>query len=169
MSSTPREKTDPLPSGGITGPAPSATPINAPKRKSWTHSGSPTPSQSLGLRHRHARDSTISAKPLTPVSPTQALDYLKGIGGHPPALRITYQRDDGQRGKPLAQPGQAAQPRMSLATAGNYGGLTRWTRPAPTAVALAEGEKDAAILAAAGLIAFTAPRGAQSLPSGRLR
>ena len=32
------------------------------------------------------------------------------------------------------------------------------------AVALAEGEKDAAILAAAGLIAFTAPRGAQSLP-----
>ena len=32
------------------------------------------------------------------------------------------------------------------------------------AVALAEGEKDAAILAGAGLIAFTAPRGAQSLP-----
>ena len=32
------------------------------------------------------------------------------------------------------------------------------------AVALAEGEKDAATLAAAGLIAFTAPRGAQSLP-----
>ena len=32
------------------------------------------------------------------------------------------------------------------------------------AVALAEGEKDAALLAAAGLIAFTAPRGAQSLP-----
>ena len=34
-----------------------------------------------------------------------------------------------------------------------------------TAIALAEGEKDAAIMAAAGLIAFTAPRGAQSLPS----
>ena len=33
-----------------------------------------------------------------------------------------------------------------------------------TAICLAEGEKDAAILAAAGLIAFTAPRGAQSLP-----
>ena len=33
-----------------------------------------------------------------------------------------------------------------------------------TAIALAEGEKDAAIMAAAGLIAFTAPRGAQSLP-----
>ena len=32
------------------------------------------------------------------------------------------------------------------------------------AVALAEGEKDAATLAVAGLIAFTAPRGAQSLP-----
>ena len=33
-----------------------------------------------------------------------------------------------------------------------------------TAICLAEGEKDAATLAAAGLIAFTAPRGAQSLP-----
>ena len=33
-----------------------------------------------------------------------------------------------------------------------------------TAICLAEGEKDASILAAAGLIAFTAPRGAQSLP-----
>ena len=33
-----------------------------------------------------------------------------------------------------------------------------------TAICLAEGEKDAATLATAGLIAFTAPRGAQSLP-----
>ena len=33
------------------------------------------------------------------------------------------------------------------------------------AIALAEGEKDAATLAAAGLIAFSGPRGAQSLPS----
>ena len=33
-----------------------------------------------------------------------------------------------------------------------------------TAICLAEGEKDAAKIAAAGLIAFTAPRGAQSLP-----
>ena len=33
------------------------------------------------------------------------------------------------------------------------------------AICLAEGEKDAAVLAVAGLIAFTAPRGAQSLPS----
>ena len=32
------------------------------------------------------------------------------------------------------------------------------------AICLAEGEKDAALLATAGLIAFTAPRGAQSLP-----
>ena len=39
------------------------------------------------------------------------------------------------------------------------------TDPATTtAICLAEGEKDAAILATAGLIAFTAPRGAQSLP-----
>ena len=36
---------------------------------------------------------------------------------------------------------------------------------AAVAIALAEGEKDAATLAVAGLIAFTAPRGAQSLPS----
>ena len=35
---------------------------------------------------------------------------------------------------------------------------------AAAAICLAEGEKDAAILATAGLIAFTAPRGAQSLP-----
>ena len=34
---------------------------------------------------------------------------------------------------------------------------------AAQAIALAEGEKDAAILATAGLIAFTAPRGAGSL------
>ena len=33
-----------------------------------------------------------------------------------------------------------------------------------TAICLAEGEKDAAKIGAAGLIAFTAPRGAQSLP-----
>ena len=33
-----------------------------------------------------------------------------------------------------------------------------------TALCLTEGEKDAAQLSAAGLIAFTAPRGAQSLP-----
>ena len=35
---------------------------------------------------------------------------------------------------------------------------------AAAAICLAEGEKDAAKIAAAGLIAFTAPRGAQSLP-----
>ena len=39
---------------------------------------------------------------------------------------------------------------------------------AAVAIALTEGEKDAAQLSAAGLIAFTAPRGAQSLPRCRL-
>ena len=54
---------------------------------------------------------------------------------------------------------------MLPATVGSSAGLTRWTRPAPPQSLFAEGEKDAAILATAGLIAFTAPRGAQSLPS----
>ena len=52
---------------------------------------------------------TISAKPLTPVSPTQALDYLKGIGT-PAGAGITYQRDDGQRGKHWRNPDKRRNP-----------------------------------------------------------
>ena len=105
---------------------------------------------------------TISAKPLTPVSPTQALDYLKGIGT-PAGAQIAYQRDDGQRGKHWRNPDKRRNPGVT----GDGWQLRRFDPVDPassTAIALAEGEKDAATLAAAGLIAFTAPRGAQSLP-----
>ena len=106
--------------------------------------------------------STISVKPLTPVSPTQALDYLKGIGT-PAGAGITYQRDDGQRGKHWRNPDKRRNPGVT----GDGWQLRRFDPVDPAsaeAVALAEGEKDAATLAAAGLIAFTAPRGAQSMP-----
>ena len=106
--------------------------------------------------------STISVKPLTPVSPAQASEYLLGIRT-PEGAGITYQRDDGQRGKHWRNPDKRRNPNVT----GDGWQLRRFDPVDPassTAIALAEGEKDAAIMAAAGLIAFTAPRGAQSLP-----
>ena len=106
--------------------------------------------------------STISVKPLTPVSHTQALDYLLGIRT-PEGAGITYQRDDGQRGKHWRNPDKRRNPNVT----GDGWQLRRFDPADPSAalvIALSEGEKDAATLAAAGLIAFTAPRGAQSLP-----
>ena len=123
---------------------------NSPSKIPWT---SPPPR----LRP------TISIKPLTPVSHTQALDYLQGIGT-PSGAGIAYQRDDGQRGRHWRNPDKRRNPGVK----GDGWQLRRFDPVDPStaqAVALAEGEKDAAILAAAGLIAFTAPRGAQSLPS----
>ena len=105
---------------------------------------------------------TLSIKPLTPVSHTQALDYLLGIRT-PEGAGITYQRDDGQRGKHWRNPDKRRNPNVT----GDGWQLRRFDPVDPAsaeALALAEGEKDAATLAAAGLIAFTAPRGAQSLP-----
>ena len=106
--------------------------------------------------------STASVKPLTPVSPAQAAEYLLGIGT-PAGAQIAYQRDDGQRGRHWRNPDKRRNPGV----AGDGWQLRRFDPVDPAsaqAVALAEGEKDAATLAAAGLIAFTAPRGAQSLP-----
>ena len=97
-----------------------------------------------------------------PVTPAQALDYLAGINT-PAGAQIAYQRDDGQRGRHWRNPDKRRNPGV----AGDGWQLRRFDPVDPassTAIALAEGEKDAAILAAAGLIAFTAPRGAQSLP-----
>ena len=99
---------------------------------------------------------------MTPVSHTQASDYLLGIRT-PEGAGITYQRDDGQRGKHWRNPDKRRNPGVT----GDGWQLRRFDPVDPAsveAVALAEGEKDAATLAAAGLIAFTAPRGAQSLP-----
>ena len=106
--------------------------------------------------------STASVKPLMPVTPAQALDYLAGINT-PAGAQIAYQRDDGQRGRHWRNPDKRRNPGV----AGDGWQLRRFDPVDPAsaqAVALAEGEKDAATLAAAGLIAFTAPRGAQSLP-----
>ena len=105
---------------------------------------------------------TIIVDYLPPVSHTQALDYLLGIRT-PEGAGITYQRDDGQRGKHWRNPDKRRNPGVT----GDGWQLRRFDPVDPstaTAICLAEGEKDASILAAAGLIAFTAPRGAQSLP-----
>ena len=104
----------------------------------------------------------FSAKPLTPVSHAQGLNYLSGIRT-PEGAVIAYQRDDGQRGRHWRNPDKRRNPNVT----GDGWQLRRFDPADPSsavAICLAEGEKDAAILAMAGLIAFTAPRGARSLP-----
>ena len=105
---------------------------------------------------------TIGITPLPPVSHTQALDYLSGIR-RPAGAAIAYQRDDGQRGRHWRNPDKRRNPNVT----GDGWQLRRFDPVDPSsavAICLSEGEKDSATLAAAGLIAFTAPRGAQSLP-----
>ena len=107
--------------------------------------------------------STTSAAPLPAVSHTQALDYLKGIKTHEGAA-VFYQRNDGQSGKHWRNLDKRRNPGVT----GDGWQVRRFNPNDPSAavaIALTEGEKDAAQLSAAGLIAFTAPRGAQSLPS----
>ena len=104
---------------------------------------------------------TISVDYLPPVSPFAASEYLKGILTSS-GSSIAYQRNDGQRGKHW----RSDTKRRNPGVVGDGWQLRRFdpiAPPAAAAICLAEGEKDAAILAAAGLIAFTAPRGAQSL------
>ena len=105
---------------------------------------------------------TISVNYLPPVGPIQASEYLLGIKTHEGA-GITYQRDDGQRGNHWRNPDMRRNPGVT----GDGWQLRRFDPIDPSsavAICLAEGEKDAAKITAAGLIAFTAPRGAQSLP-----
>ena len=105
---------------------------------------------------------TISVEKLPPVSPFAASQYLRGILTHS-GSSIAYQRDDGQRGHHW----RSDTKRRNPGVIGDGWQCRRFDPIDPAAAAaicLAEGEKDAAILAAAGLIAFTAPRGAQSLP-----
>ena len=115
----------------------------------------------------HSRSVEVaSVKPLPPVTPVQASDYLSGITT-PAGAGITYQRDDGQRGTHKRWQTSSGAERRVPGIKGDGWQLRRFDPVDPAsagAVALAEGEKDAAILATAGLIAFTAPRGAQSLP-----
>ena len=107
--------------------------------------------------------STTTVKPLPPVGPVQASEYLLGIRT-PEGSQIHYQRDDGQPGRHWRNLDKRRNPGVT----GDGWQLRRFNPADPAsaqAVALAEGEKDAALLAAAGLIAFSGPRGAQSLPS----
>ena len=106
--------------------------------------------------------SITSITPLPAVSHTQALDYLAGIRT-PEGAAIFYQRNDGQRGKHWRNSDKRRNPGVT----GDGWQLRRFNPVDPAsaeAICLTEGEKDAAQLSAAGLIAFTAPRGAQSLP-----
>ena len=100
---------------------------------------------------------------LLPVSHTQAVNYLEAIQT-PSGSAIQYQRDDGQTGRHWRNDTKRRNPGVT----GDGWQLRRFDPLDPStaaAICLAEGEKDAAVLAVAGLIAFTAPRGAQSLPS----
>ena len=105
---------------------------------------------------------TINVNYLPPVSPFAASEYLKGILT-PSGSVITYQRNDGLSGRHWRSDTERRNPGVT----GDGWQLRRFDPVDPstaTAICLAEGEKDAAKIAAAGLIAFTAPRGAQSLP-----
>ena len=111
---------------------------------------------------RPAPAPTGHTRPLAPVTPAQGSTYLAGI----PINRkeqIQYQRHDGVLGWHWRQGSDRKVPGIK----GNGWQLRRWDPVEPSsapAIALAEGEKDSALLAAAGLIAFCAPRGAWSLP-----
>ena len=99
---------------------------------------------------------------LVGVSPFAASEYLKGIQT-PSGSAIAYQRNDGLLGKHW----RSDTKRRNPGVVGDGWQLRRFDPidpPAAAAICLAEGEKDAALLATASLIAFTAPRGAQSLP-----
>ena len=105
---------------------------------------------------------TFNVDYLLPVSHTQAVNYLEAIQT-PSGSAIQYQRDDGQTGRHWRNDTKRRNPGVT----GDGWQLRRFDPLDPStaaAICLAEGEKDAAILATAGLIAFTAPRGAQSLP-----
>ena len=105
---------------------------------------------------------TISIAPLPPVSHTAASAYLSGIKTHEGAA-VFYQRNDGQSGKHWRNLDMRRNPGVT----GDGWQLRRFNPVDPAsapAICLTEGEKDAATLTTAGLIAFTAPRGAQSLP-----
>ena len=109
---------------------------------------------------------TIRTAPLPPVSNTVAAAYLSGIQT-PEGAEVQYQRDDGQSGKHWRNPDKRRNPGVT----GDGWQVRRFNPELPDAapaIALAEGEKDAAILALAGLVSFCAPRGAGSLPAADL-
>ena len=121
-----------------------------------------TSSSSIPWTPAPARPRPTGVDYLPPVSPFAASEYLKGILT-PSGSAIAYQRDDGLSGRHWRSDTKRRNPGVT----GDGWQLRRFDPVDPsssTAICLAEGEKDAAKIAAAGLIAFTAPRGAQSLP-----
>ena len=109
---------------------------------------------------------TGSVETLPPVSPFAASIYLKGIQT-PSGSSIQYQRDDGLSGHHWRSDTKRRNPGVT----GDGWQCRRFDPADPLAAAaicLAEGEKDAAILATAGLIAFTAPTRCPELALGRL-
>ena len=72
---------------------------------------------------------TNGVKPLLPVTPAQALNYLSGIKTHQGA-QIAYQRADGQSGKHWRNLDKRRNPGVT-GDGCSSGGLTRLTRPAP--------------------------------------
>ena len=106
---------------------------------------------------------------------TKIIDSLATHVGTAAGRPVVFQRDHQEcqethragRQEMVSLVAQAAIKRRNPNVTGDGWQLRRFDPVDPAsaeAVALAEGEKDAAIMAAAGLIAFTAPRGAQSLP-----
>ena len=106
---------------------------------------------------------TINVETLRPVTAIEGVEYLTGILT-PSGSEITYQRNDGLLGKHWRNPDMRRNPGVT----GDGWQLRRFDPIDPaaaTAICLSEGEKDAARLSAAGMIAFCGPRGASSLPS----
>ena len=107
------------------------------------------------LYHQH--------RPVASCKPHTGVKIPERYKGTPEGATVYYQRNDGQRGKHWRNLDKRRNPNVT----GDGWQLRRFDPVDPssaTALCLTEGEKDAAHLSAAGLIAFTAPRGAQSLP-----
>ena len=104
---------------------------------------------------------TFSVETLPPVSPFAASDLSSRDTDAVWLINPPTNANDGQRGKHWRSDTERRNPGVK----GNGWQCRRFDPADPLAAAaicLAEGEKDAAILATAGLIAFTAPRGAQA-------
>ena len=106
---------------------------------------------------------TLAVTPLKPVQTTAAGQYLSGIntkrGG-----AVQYQHRDGGIGSHTRRKGKVTR---NPGIRGSGWQVRRWNPldvGGAGAIIVGEGEKDAAIFARRGYIAFSAPRGAQSLP-----
>ena len=119
-----------------------------------------TPSTTSRTSSTTSRTSTTTT-PLTPITPAQGRAYLEGIRT-PHGAQLQYQRQDGKRGWHKRWQTSSGSERRVPGITGDGWQARRFNPLDPSvanAIVLCEGEKDAAILAQAGLIAFSAPRG----------